>query len=334
MSVVHVRKIEKEGQTRIALYFKYRPEITNLVKTLPQRKYSNSLKCWHIPYTLESWSHLKSTNLVLKINAKESIADERKDKYHQNAIDQYWMEKLEGFEKYLEVIRYRKATIKSYITVMRLYLAWVCKHRITEWSLSTLVAFNHEYFIEGKHSKSYQNIWTSAIKLFLEKYTEYDIDVKQIERPRNSKTLPNVLSTDEVKKLINSYYNIKHKAIILTIYACGLRKSELINLKLSDIDGKRNVIRIRNSKGAKDRDVAFPAALKKLLKTYYKQYKPSVYLFNGQDQLRYSGSSISKLLKSGVRRSGIQKRITPHSLRHSYATHLVEKNINLRYIQP
>ncbi len=333
MSVVNVRKIEKEGQTRIALFFKYQRDIADRVKSIPNRKYSRSLKCWHLPYTSESWRHLKNTNLELIIDEEKSIAIDRKLRYDESAIDEYWMEKLEGFEKYLEIIRYRDATIRSYMAVMKLFLAWVCKHGITVWNLSTLEAFNHEYFIQGKHSKSYQNIWASAIKLFLDKYTEFHINVKEIERPRTSKVLPNVLSTEEIKRLLNSYRNLKHKAIIMTIYACGLRKSELINLKLSDLDGKRNVIRIRNSKGAKDRDISFPKALKKLLKVYYKQYKPREYLFNGQDQLQYSGSSISKLLKAGIKRSGIDKHVTPHSLRHSYATHLVEKNINLRYIQ-
>ena len=116
-------------------------------------------------------------------------------------------------------------------------------------------------------------------------------------------------------------------------YSCGLRKSELINLKITDLDSARRVIRIRNSKGAKDRDVSMPLGLLKLISKYYHQYKPKEYLFNGQNSLQYSSSSIDKMLKAGVKKAGIKKRITTHSLRHSYATHLVERNINLRFIQ-
>jgi len=112
-----------------------------------------------------------------------------------------------------------------------------------------------------------------------------------------------------------------------------MRKSELINLKLTDMDSKRRIIRIRNSKGAKDRDVPLPQSLLVQLREYYQHYKPKVYLFNGQNKLQYSAKSIDNILIKGLKKSNINKKITIHNLRHSYATHLVERNINLRYIQ-
>jgi len=193
--------------------------------------------------------------------------------------------------------------------------------------------FNHSYFIQENFSRSYQNIWINAIKLFCKKHLDIEVDVDKLERPRPSNHLPDVLSQEEVTRFLTSFKNLKHRAIMMTYYACGLRKSELINLKIEHIDGNRNVIKIVNSKGAKDRNLPLPKTLKELLRTYYKAYLPKVYLFNGQKSLQYSSSSIDKLIKKGVKISGIKKKITAHSLRHTYATHLVEKNVNLRYIQ-
>ena len=167
----------------------------------------------------------------------------------------------------------------------------------------------------------------------LTKETSINIDLQQIERPKKGTHLPDILSEEEVRRLIDGYRNLKHKTIIMMYYSCGMRKSELINLKITDLDSSRRVIRIRNSKGAKDRDVSMPLGLLKMISEYYRQYKPTEYLFNGQDSLQYSSSSIDKMLKAGVKKAGIKKRITAHSLRHSYATHLVERNINLRFIQ-
>ncbi len=112
-----------------------------------------------------------------------------------------------------------------------------------------------------------------------------------------------------------------------------MRKSELINLKLTDMDNKRRIIRIRNSKGARDRDISMPEALLKQIQEYYRHYKPMVYLFNGQNKLRYSAKSIENILIIGLKNCNINKKITIHNLRHSYATQLVERNINIRYIQ-
>ena len=111
------------------------------------------------------------------------------------------------------------------------------------------------------------------------------------------------------------------------------KRSEVLNLKLNDIDSGRGMIRIKNSKGAKDRDIPLPVPLLGLLRAYFKKFKPKEYLFEGSDGGKYSSSSLRSILIQGVRRTKIRKRITLHSLRHSYATHLVEKQINLRYIQ-
>jgi len=174
-----------------------------------------------------------------------------------------------------------------------------------------------------------------VLKLFFTHYNKTQIDINVIERPRKSEKFPEILSEAEIMRLIKNISNQKHQAILLTVYACGLRKSELLNLKINDIDSDRMVIRIKQSKGAKDRDISLPVMLLNILRKYVSKYSPKVYLFEGQkgDGAPYSASSTNQILKAALKKSKIKKHITLHSLRHSYATHLVEKNINLRYIQ-
>lgn len=240
---------------------------------------------------------------------------------------------LKKFRNYLEQKRYSTTTIQQYESCVFNFLMWYESKPIEQISINDIRAYNHDAFLKKDKSRSAQNIWISALKLFLEKLEISNIEISEVERPRARTYLPNILSIDEVKELISSYKNLKHKALILTVYSCGLRRSEVLNLKLNDIDSGRGMIRIKNSKGAKDRDIPLPVPLLGLLRAYFKKFKPKEYLFEGSDGGKYSSSSLRSILIQGVRRTKIRKRITLHSLRHSYATHLVEKQINLRYIQ-
>ena len=160
------------------------------------------------------------------------------------------------------------------------------------------------------------------------------LDIDQIERPRREKKLPNVLSKQEVKRIIQAPVNLKHKLMLCLIYACGLRRSELLNLVPREIHSDRNLLIIRQSKGKKDRIVPISNNLIEQLREYYKIYRPNVYLFEGQTPgERYSDRSLQLVLKSAVNKAKINKPVTLHWLRHSYATHLLESGTDLRYIQ-
>ena len=160
------------------------------------------------------------------------------------------------------------------------------------------------------------------------------IEVEKRHRPKRAKVLPNVLSKEEVKKILEANSNLKHKAMLSMIYSCGLRRSELLNLKFSDIDSKRNIVIIRQSKGRKDRITPLSAKILDLLRGYYKEYSPKTYLFEGQEKnTQYSARSLEEVLKKSVRLASINKPVTLHWLRHSYATHLLESGTDLRYIQ-
>jgi site-specific recombinase XerD len=154
-----------------------------------------------------------------------------------------------------------------------------------------------------------------------------------IERPRHEKKLPTVLSVEEVSRAIQSVKNIKHKAIIMVIYSGGLRISEVINLKIKDIDTKRMQIFVRNAKGKKDRYTLLSKKVIPVLRDYYKEYKPKDWLFEGPAGQQYSESSIGIIVKKAFRDAGIRKQASTHTLRHCFATHLLENGTDIRYIQ-
>ena len=151
--------------------------------------------------------------------------------------------------------------------------------------------------------------------------------------PKKDKKLPVVLSVEEVLKLIQVTKNLKHRTIIAMLYSSGLRIGELLSLELRDFDLKRNQLHIKNGKGKKDRYVTLATSLHPILKNYYATYKPKNFFIENPKGNNYSATSIRSFLKKSCQAAGISKRVTPHSLRHSYATHLLEQGTDIRYIQ-
>ena len=182
-------------------------------------------------------------------------------------------------------------------------------------------------------SISQQNQRINAIKFYYEKVLGRKEEYYELHRPRKENKLPKVLSKNEIKRIFVATQNIKHKCILMLIYSAGLRRSELLNLKLTDIDSERIVIHINGAKGKKDRISLLSNNLLRLLRQYYKEYHPKQYLFEGQNGGMCSPTSVANILKRAAVKAGIQKTVTPHMLRHSFATHLLEQGTDLRYIQ-
>jgi site-specific recombinase XerD len=187
--------------------------------------------------------------------------------------------------------------------------------------------------MERKVSTSYQNQAINAIKFYFEKVLGGKRATYSIDRPKKEKALPVVLSEEEIVRIFKNIENCKHKAILMVIYSAGLRISECVNLKIKDIDSNRMQLRIEQSKGKKDRYTLLSSKTLNFLRDYFKVYRPSVYLFEGQFGNQYSTRSIQTIFQETVKKAGITKRVTVHSLRHSFATHLLENGTNLRYIQ-
>lgn len=241
--------------------------------------------------------------------------------------------KIEHFNSYLRQQRYSENTIKSYADCLAAFFRYFKSKSVESYCSDDLILFNREYIIKYNYSISYQKQVINAVKLFFQLFPSNSFIVDLVERPRNEKKLPVVLSLKEVETLINSIINLKHKTMIMMIYSCGLRRGELLSLTIKDVDSERMLVHIKQSKGKKDRMVPLSETMLRNLRSYAKVYKPNELLFTGQFGGKYSGTSLQAILKSALKRSKITKSVTLHTLRHSFATHLLESGVNLRCIQ-
>jgi site-specific recombinase XerD len=229
--------------------------------------------------------------------------------------------------------RYSPNTLKTYTTYFRQFLEHFAGRDPANLSRELINAYLLELINRRQISHSQQNQRINAIKFYYEHLLGRDREYYQLERPKKERKLPTVLTLGEVRSILEHTRNMKHKCILMTIYSGGLRRSELINLKINDIDSNRKLIKICNAKGKKDRYTLLSDTLLTMLRAYYREYRPRKWLFEGWDGNQYSPTSIEKVFHHAVRRAGIIKHVTPHSLRHSFATHLLEQGTNLRYIQ-
>lgn len=241
---------------------------------------------------------------------------------------------LEHFKNYLISQRYSPNTIKTYVDALGVFFQFHINKAPEQLDIADIIHFNTGYVLRKNLSASYQNQVINAIKLFYRSAHGVRIEIDHIERPRREKRLPNVLSKEEVKRIIESPVNLKHRVMLSLIYACGLRRGELLKLVPKSVHSDRNLLLIHQSKGKKDRVVPISNRVIDMLREYYKVYRPTTYLFEGQNKGEtYSERSLQLVLSAAVKKAKINKPVTLHWLRHSYATHLLESGTDLRYIQ-
>jgi integrase/recombinase XerD len=241
---------------------------------------------------------------------------------------------LEDLGLWMRYRRYSSSTIETYTDAAKSFLMFIYPKSVYEAENADMVKYVNEYILPKKLSYSFQNQVVNACKILFREVVKSRLNIEKLERPRREHKLPNVLSKEEVALVLRSQRNIKHRTMLSLIYACGLRRSELITLKPADVDSNRFLLIIRNAKGKKDRIAPISEKIITLLRDYYKMYKPKVWLFEGQIVgEQYSEQSLMSVLKQAVQKAGITKPVTLHWLRHSYATHLLEAGTDLRYIQ-
>lgn len=205
--------------------------------------------------------------------------------------------------------------------------------KIDELTKGEIEGFIYTLIVKNNISESFQNQLINAIKAYYEHVLRQPRAFYDIERPKRSQTLPGVLSKEEVIRIIQHPENLKHRAILWTIYSAGLRISEVINLRVEDIRSKEGFIFIKDSKGKKDRKTVLSVHLLELLRRYYLRYRPSYWLFEGQTGGRYSVTSVRKIFRKAVKATNSNAWATVHTLRHSFATHCIEDGIHMRYLQ-
>ncbi|TCK85075.1 tyrosine-type recombinase/integrase [Albibacterium bauzanense] len=238
------------------------------------------------------------------------------------------------FEKRLALQRYSPSTIRAYRDYAHIFL----KHMEDYVDLEQIPIIEIENFInmkvkEDRISVSYQKGLVGAIKKLYRLLLVKNIKLDYLYPKRSFDSLPKFFSKDEIRKILECTSNLKHKALLMSIYSCGLRLSEVLNLKITDVRSSDKLLRINQSKGNKDRIVSLPDRLLVTLREYYKEYKPKVYLFEGASGNRYSERSVQLVLKQALSRAKIGTLGTVHTLRHSYATHLIQSGTDIRIVQ-
>lgn len=232
----------------------------------------------------------------------------------------------------LETKRYSLNTARMYTSLFSQFMQYFKDRPLLEINENDIKKYIHGIVKQGK-SKSHQNQVINAIKFYYEQVLDMPQRFYEIDRPRQEQKLPTVLSEEEILKVISVTANLKHKAILVTIYSCGLRLSELLNLKISDVQSDRRLLLIRDGKGGKDRNTILSETTLALLRKYYMAFKPKEYLFEGTNGGRYSGKSVQNIVKNSLKLAQIKRPASTHTLRHSFATHLLENGTDLRYIQ-
>lgn len=332
-----------ENNPRLFLKFPYDDEVIGFVKLLPEAKWSHSKKAWHVSYDNDA-PILVTNFFALKgikvnyINRNQPVplllSDQKKPSEELELLNKDAQDKIRGFKQWMRSRRYSESTIGTYTDALKIFLRFYSDKSINEISNDDLIIFNNDYIIKNKLSSSHQNQVVNAVKLFFRTVENTKLNPDLVHRPKREKTLPNVLSKEEVKLILDAHGNIKHKAMLSLIYSCGLRRSELLNLKLNDIDSKRGLVIIRKGKGRKDRVTPLSEKVLNMLRDYFKAYQPKEWLFEGQSGIgQYDERSLANVLKQALEKSQINKPVSLHWLRHSFATHLLENGTDLRYIQ-
>lgn len=232
----------------------------------------------------------------------------------------------------MRIRNYSERTIKNYNCSIR-QVASYFKLPLNQLTTNQFKAFLYHLINDENCSVSRINQNISAWKILQQDVFGRKWENIKIKRPRREKKLPIVLSVSEAQALIKAPLNKKHRALLIFAYATGVRRSELLNVTLKDIDRKREVIKI-TGKGKKQREVPLSPNLLNLLESYYRRYQPSVFLFEGYVPGKsYSAGSLRKILKNATVKAGIKKNVSPHVLRHSFATHMLENGVNLKRLQ-
>ena len=315
---------------QLLIRFSYNDTLLTLVKSIKETYWSKTLQCWYLKYSPEN---LDAIILLFKDKTTVDKSKITKKALFKRNLTENQKELLNNFYLFLKGKRYSKSTIQTYLFFIADFINFYTSKKLEELTNRDVELFIEQVFIERNYSISTQRQFISAVKVFILFYPTTQINELVLERPKKSKKLPSVLSQEEVLNIIRVTQNLKHRAIIALIYSCGLRISELLNLKLTDFHLQRKQLVIKQAKGRKDRYVSLADSFMPLLSNYYHSYKPKIYFVEGKEHTKYSAESVRQFLKRSTLKAKIFKTVTPHTLRHSYATHLLENGVDIRYIQ-
>lgn len=330
------------NEKQIGLKFYPDKMVQTIVKGLPNVKWSDDFGMVYIKNDQKNLNTIfndfkgvawvNCANFFPKSNNTRNSQPYTVDDYRKRELAETYRKCPEEFLRKLELKKYAQNTAKTYIGLFEIFINHYKDKELKSIDENDIRGYL-QLMVQQNKSSSYINQMINSIKFYYEVVLGMPNRFYSIERPRKEDKLPKVISLEEVQLLIKNTNNIKHKCIVSLLYSAGLRRSELLNLKLEDIDSKRMVINIKQGKGNKDRLTILSESVLIDLRQYYIQYKPKTYLFEGQKGKQYTAESVVKIIKNAAKKAKIRKIITPHMLRHSFATHLLENGTDLRYIQ-
>lgn len=299
------------------------------IKTIPTIFYHKEQRMWSI---LNDEKFKKSLiDIVKKENLEyKTITISKRPKV---IITDKMKSRLDKFETKIILAGYAQSTKTAYKAELIYFFKFFERRDLETVTKAEIESYVALQIKKHKISNVKQNILINAIKYYYEKVLEQPRAYYNITRPKKHKTLPNIIPQCDIVRLLNAPSNLKHKAILWTIYSAGLRRQEIINLRIEDIRSKENYIFIKGAKNKKDRRTILSGYLLDLLRKYVRAFKPSYWLFEGQMGGQYSSSSIENIYRAAVKKTNICPWSTPHTLRHSFATHLLQQGASLRYIQ-
>jgi integrase/recombinase XerD len=342
-SPVEFRISEKAGRLAIRFTGHYDREWIEEIKSFGKYYYDKARKEFLLPWSVmtgDSLSDYFSSRgvevKIIKSAPAEGLKNARKemgDELRSRVLGEKALEGIDLMNRYLDDVRYSERTNVTYLALLELFFKYFHEKDPAEISMDEVSNFIHDFIITNGYSKSYQNQMISAIKTYYRISGRSNTDLQLVERPRRSRALPKVFSKQEVQRILNATRNTKHKLLLWMIYSCGLRRSEVTNIRFTDLDRDRGVLHIKEGKGRVDRIVPVSGKVWEKLDEYIDGYHPGKYLFEGQSGGRYSAESVYRVFKQALKEAGIKKDVGVHSLRHSYATHLHESGLDIRYIQ-
>jgi integrase/recombinase XerD len=316
-------KLLMKQPDRISVSFPYRESWIRMIKGIGDSQWHVPERIWSVPLNAESLAALRAGFQCAKLTVDPAI-DAR-----VNALAV-----LEQVRQEMRLVNYRHATIKSYVSCLRAFVHYIHPKHPRDIADAGLRSYLLHLFEHKHHSAASIDQAINALRFLYVEVFKRPMVVGEITRPKKDKKLPNVLSTDEMRRLFDSVENLKHKAMLMVTYAGGLRLGEVVRLRIEDIDGERNMTHIRGTKSRRDRYTLLGASAFAVVSEYMREYRPRTWLFEGQDGETYlSKRTAQYIFEDAVSRAGIKKNVTFHSLRHSFATHLLEAGVDLRYIQ-
>lgn len=323
----------KPGEVgRLIVVIPYDPERVAKIKTVPGRRWHPEEKCWSVTHSEDMVKRLLLLFARERVDVDPSLRPLKASSSCQGQEPER-VQLLDAMDQELKLRGHGAKTRKAYLGHVNRF---VCFWGKAPQGLSEMEVRGYLLHLLEKQeaSHAYLNQCISALKFLYERVLKQPSPIVNLPRPKGERKLPEILSRQEVLRLLEAVENPKHRAIMLLTYSAGLRLGEVVRLRVEDIDSARRLIHIRQAKGRKDRYTVLSQAALEALRVYFKQYRPDRWLFPGAKPGRHLHErTVQKVFERAREAAGIRKDVSVHTLRHSFATHLLESGTDLRYIQ-